>query len=101
MNAIQLVQGFQGTVKYILNFDGLLNLDHCTVTFNFTDRLEQNRFSIPCRKGDSPREVIIPFTAKETSGYGDFFGEFAVKSIRELSIYPITGHVPMTIRKRI
>jgi len=102
MIAIQLVQGFVGTIKYILNFEGqIVDLEHRTVTFNFTDRLEQNRYSILCKKGTSPGEVLIQFSAKETEGFGDFYGEFVVKSIRDTSIYPITGHVLLKIRKRI
>ena len=99
---IKLVQGFKGDLPYILNFNGI-NIDvssNTTVYFNFTDRREVNRYSIRCRNGSQPYEVIIPFT-NQTVNHGEFYGEFVIQTVHGKSIYPIEDRIHITIRKAI
>jgi len=98
---INLVQGFKGDYPYTLNFNGITpDISNATVRFNFTDRRENKRYSILCRESSSPNEVIIPFT-NQTTDYGDFFGEFVIKSSTRTDIYPITYRILVKIRKCI
>lgn len=102
MQEINLVQGFRGEIRYRLNYDGK-DIDISSVTsvlFNFTDRCEQNHYSIRCKQGSFPNEVIIRFV-KETSNYGDCYGEFVIRDGENISIFPVVGHIPVNIRKRI
>lgn len=96
MQEIKLVQGFRGSIKYTLDSD----VSKAVVRLNFTDRYEQNKKSVLCRQGDSPNEVVIPFN-RETTEAGDFFGEFVVQTVFGVDIYPVEGHIPIKIRKRI
>jgi len=98
---INLVQGFKGDVPYVLNFNGITpDISNATVRFNFADRRETKRYSILCREGSVPNEVIIPFT-NQTMDHGDFFGEFVIKSSTRIDIYPILDRIPIKIRKCI
>ena len=96
---IKLVQGFKGNFPYTLNFNGTdINVLNTTVHFNFTDRREAKRYSILCNQGSKPNEVIIPFE-DETSDYGEYFGEFVVKSWNATNIYPVEDRIHIKIRK--
>lgn len=97
---IKLVQGFRGDFPYLLNFNGV-NIDisqNTTVYFNFTDRRETKRYSILCRQGTQPNEVIIPFTT-QTVDHGEFFGEIVIQTVYGTDIYPIEDRIPIKIRK--
>ena len=97
---IKLVQGFKGDYSYILNFNGM-NIDissNTTVYFNFTDRRETKRYSILCKEGAQPNEVIIPFT-NQTTDHGEFYGEFVIQTVYGRDIYPIEDRIPIKIRK--
>jgi hypothetical protein len=99
---IKLVQGFQGDVPYILTFNGI-DIDvstNTTVYFNFTNSRETKRYSILCRPGSRPTEVIIPFT-NQTVDYGEFYGEFVVQTVYGMNIYPIEDRIHIKIRKCI
>lgn len=99
---INLVQGFQGIKSYILNFDGnYVDVSNAVVTFNFVDRYEKNKHSIKCKRGKESSEVLIPFTEKDTSDFGDFYGEFVVKTLNNIEIFPILDYIPIIIRKRV
>ncbi len=102
MQEINLVQGFRGSISYLLNFDGKdIDISNVTsVLFNFTDRRETLQQSIRCKQGSAQNEAIIPFTTQLT-GYGDYFGEFVIKNGSDVSIYPITDRIPLHVRKRI
>lgn len=97
---IKLVQGFKGDYSYILDFNGV-DIDissNTTVYFNFTDRRETKRYSILCKEGSQPNEVIIPFT-NQTVDNGEFFGEFVIQTVYGRDIYPIEDRIPIKIRK--
>ena len=99
---IKLVQGFKGDLPYILSFNGV-DIDissNTTVYFNFTDRRETKRYSILCRQGTNPNEIVIPFT-NETSNHGEFYGEFVIQTVHGRDIYPIEDQIPIKIRKCI
>jgi len=97
---IKLVQGFKGDLSYTLNFSDVdINItSNTTVYFNFTDRRESNRYSILCRNGSKPNEVIIPFT-NQTINHGEFYGEFVIQTVYGKDIYPIEDRIPIKIRK--
>lgn len=100
---IYFVQGFQGEIPYILNFDGkLIDISDSIVTLNFADRLGQKRHSIRCNSGHSKGEVVIPIYKKDSVDYGEFYGQFVIKyKSGNMDIYPISDYIFVRIQKGI
>lgn len=100
---IQFVQGFRGNIPYILNFDGkLIDVSDSMVTFNFVDGLEQKRHSINCVCGAPQGNITIPISKKDSTDYGEFYGQFVIKNISGgVDIYPINGYIFVKIQKGV
>ncbi len=96
---IQLVQGFQGTIPYIL--EGI-DTSKSVIHFNFTDRLKQKRHEILCKQGSSLNEILILFKKQDTSDYGEFYGEFRIVHTNgDVDKYPLDGWIIVRIREGI